>query len=317
MEASYTSTPQFDPEVFETPYIWSGRKGEKSKKVKEFDLEARAILDSEIVQKTSAFIQSNASAGKPFYIYAAFTQIHPPFLPQPGFVGKSKAGAYGDIQMQVDYNVGQILDTLKKAGVENNTILILTGDNAAGEDTDEGGSNGPWRGGLSTGYEGGTRTPGMIRWPGKIQSGKVTDEILSDLDWFSTLAHLVGEEDRIPNDRPIDSINQADFLLGKQERSNREYLVTYVGDRVFSVKWRTLKVHFFTAEATFSPIVEHTFPQVYDIKNDPDEKSELFRAEGYSHLWVTKPVMGILAEIQKSMAKYPNIKPGSEFEGYK
>lgn len=317
MEASYTSTPQFDPEVFETPYIWSGRKGEQSKKVKEFNLEARATLDSEIVQKTSTFIQSNAAAGKPFYIYAAFTQIHPPFLPQPGFLGKSKAGAYGDIQMQVDYNVGKILDTLKEAGVENNTILILTGDNAAGEDTDEGGSNGPWRGGLSTGYEGGTRTPGMVRWPGKIQPGKVTDEILSDLDWLSTLAHLVGEEDRIPKDRPIDSINQADFLLGKQEKSNREYLVTYVGDRVFSVKWRTLKVHFYTAESTFSPIVEHTFPQVYDIKNDPDEKSELFRAEGYSHLWVTKPVMGILAEIRKSMAKYPNIKPGSDFEGYK
>jgi arylsulfatase A-like enzyme len=316
MEASYTSTPQFDPDVFDIPYIWTGRKGEPSQKVKEFNLEARAVLDSEIVQKTAAFIQLNAAADKPFYIYAALTQIHPPFLPQPGFVGKSKAGAYADIQMQVDYNVGQILDAIKQAGVADNTILILTGDNAAGEDTDEGGSNGPWRGGLSTGYEGGTRTPGMIRWPGKIPFGRVTDEILSDLDWFSTLAHLVGEAARIPTDRPIDSINQADFLLGKQEQSNREHIVTYVGDRVFSVKWRSLKVHFFTAESTFSPIVEHTFPQVYDIKNDPDEKSELWRAQGYAHLWVMKPVMGILTELQKSMAQYPNIKPGEDFEGY-
>ncbi len=317
MEASYTSTAQFDPEVFDTPYIWQGKKGQKSQKVKEFNLEARAILDSEIVQKTTAFINSNAAKGEPFYVYAALTQIHPPFLPQPDFAGKSNAGAYADIQMQVDYNVGEIIDAIKKAGIEDNTILILTGDNAAGEDTDEGGSNGPWRGGLSTGYEGGTRTPGMIRWPGMIQSGKVTDEIFSDLDWFSTIAHLIGEETRIPKDRPYDSINQADFLLGKQEKSNREYIVTYVGDRVFSVKWRSLKVHFFTAESTFSPIVEHTFPQVYDIKNDPDEKSELWRAEGYSHLWVMKPVMSILTEIQRSMAKYPNIKPGSDFEGYK
>jgi arylsulfatase A-like enzyme len=317
MEASYTSTPQFDPDVFETPYIWAGKKGEKSQKVKEFNLEARALLDSEITEKTSAFIKEHAAEKKPFYIYVALTQIHPPFLPQPGFTGKSKAGVYADIQMQVDYNVGLILDAIREAGIELNTILILTGDNAAGEDTGEGGSNGPWRGGLSTGYEGGIRTVGMVRWPGKIEPGKVTDEIFSDLDWFPTLAHLVGEEGRIPQDRPYDGIDQADFLLGKQETSGREHIVTYVGDRVFSVKWRSLKVHFFTAESTFSPIVEHTFPQVFDIKNDPDELRELWREEGYSHLWVMKPVMGILTELAQSMQKYPNIKPGQNFNGYK
>jgi len=144
----------------------------------------------------------------------------------------------------------------------------------------------------------------------------VTDESLADLDWFPTLAHLVGEEDRIPGDRPYDGINQADFLLGKQDKSNREYVVTYVGDRVFSVKWRSLKVHFYTAESTFSPIVEHTFPQVYDIKNDPDEKRELWRSDGYAHLWVMKPVMGILTELQMSMKQYRNIRPGEDFPGY-
>jgi arylsulfatase A-like enzyme len=317
MEASYTSTPQFDSDVFEPPFIWTGKKGEKSQKVKEFNLEARALLDSEIVEKASVFIKAHATKKKPFYIYVALTQIHPPFLPQPGFTGKSKAGVYADIQMQVDYNVGLILDAIKETGVEENTILILTGDNAAGEDAGEGGSNGPWRGGLSTAYEGGIRTVGMLRWPGKIDAGKVTDEIISDLDWFPTLAHLVGEKGRIPQDRPYDGINQADFLLGKQEKSDREHIVTYVGDRVFSVKWRSLKVHFFTAESTFSPIVEHTFPQVFDIKNDPDELRELWREEGYSHLWVMKPVMGILTELAQSMQKYPNIKPGQDFKGYK
>ena len=316
MEASYTSTAQFDPEVFPTPYIWTGKKGQKSSKVKPFDLESRAVLDREIQEKTVAFVQARAREGRPFFIYAAFTQIHPPFLPHPDFVGKSRAGAYADIQMEVDRNVGRILDAIEDAGIEENTIVILTGDNAAGEDTDEGGSNGPWRGGLSTAYEGGIRTVGMMRWPEKIGTGQVTDEILADLDWFPTLAHLVGEEDRIPGDRPYDGINQADFLLGKQDKSNREYVVTYVGDRVFSVKWRSLKVHFYTAESTFSPIVEHTFPQVYDIKNDPDEKRELWRSDGYAHLWVMKPVMGILTELQMSMKQYRNIRPGEDFPGY-
>ena len=93
--------------------------------------------------------------------------------------------------------------------------------------------------------------------------------------------------------------------------------MTYVGERVFAVKWRSLKVHFFTAESTFAPIIEHTFPQVYDIKNDPDEKNELWRSEGYAHLWVIKPVMEILTELNKSMQEYPNINPGQDFGGYR
>ncbi|NIP98074.1 MAG: arylsulfatase, partial [Akkermansiaceae bacterium] len=156
-----------------------------------------------------------------------------------------------------------------------------------------------------------------IRWPGKIPAGKVSDEIVADLDWYSTLAHLIGEEKRIPGDRPVDSINQADFLLGKQENSNREHVVTFVGDRIFAVKWRTLKVHYYTAEGTFSPIVEHTFPPVYDIKNDPGETRELWRSEGYSHIWVMRPVMAVVGKLQASMKQYPNIAPGQDFAGYR
>jgi arylsulfatase len=127
---------------------------------------------------------------------------------------------------------------------------------------------------------------------------------------------MVGEQNRVPTDRPIDGIDQSDFLLGNKETSNREYIVTYVGDRVFAVKWRTLKVHFYTAEGTFAPIVEHTFPQVFDIKNDPGETRELWQAEGYSHLWVMKPVMDILGGLAVSQQRYPNIKPGQDFSGY-
>jgi len=156
----------------------------------------------------------------------------------------------------------------------------------------------------------------MIRWPGKIPGRKVTDEIFSDLDWYPTIAHLVGEEKRIPNDRPIDGINQSYYLLGKQEKSDREHIVTYVGDKVFAVKWRSTKVHFYTAEGTFSPIIEPTFPQVYDIKNDPGETRELWSSEGYAHLWVMKPVMEILTQTAISMKQYPNIKPGEDFKGY-
>jgi len=323
--ASYTSTPQFDPSVATVPYIWEGVKGKNATKVKLFDLKARAVMDREITEKSIAYIKLMAKAGKPFYNYIGLTHFHPPFLVHPDFENKSGAGVFADTVMEIDYNVGEILKAIKDAGIEHNTIVILTGDNAAGAFPVRGvasgevsGSNGPWRGGLSTGYEGGMRTPAMVRWPGKIPEGKVSDEIFADLDWYPTIAELAGAGKRVPTDRPIDGFSQTNFLLGKQDKSNREYVVTFVGTDVWSVKWRNMKIHFKTAEGTHDKVVGgYTFPQVYDIKNDPAENFELWGNEGYAHTWIMEPVSKILGSLQASMVKYRNIKPGEEFEGYK
>jgi len=321
--AGYTSTPQFDPEVAEIPHIWQGKKGEKSTKVRIYDVEAKSLLDRETTERTIAFIKKNVNRRKPFFTYVGFTHFHPPWGVHPDYENKSGAGIYADTKMEVDYNVGRILNAIKVAGVEDNTIIILTGDNGAanypspGIVTGEvGGSNGPWRGGLSTAYEGGIRTPAMVRWPENIPAGKVSDEIVADLDWYPTIANLIDEQKRIPTDRPIDGINQKDFLLGKQENSNRDYVVTYVGDKVFAVKWRNMKVHFAAAEGTHSVVQTYTFPQVFDIKEDVKESYELWGNEGYVHAWVMGPVMKILGELQGSMMEYPNIQPGQDFHGY-
>ncbi len=322
--SSYTSTPQFDPAVATVPYIWAGVKGKNAEKVKPFDLEARAMMDYEITKKSIAYIKNKAEEGKPFYNYIGLTHFHPPFRVHPDFVNKSKAGIFADTLMEVDHNISEILKAIKEAGIEDNTIVILTGDNAAGAfpvhgvaSGEVGGSNGPWRGGLSTAYEGGMRTPAIVRWPGKISKGKVSDEIFADLDWYPTIAEFAGAKALIPSDRPMDGFSQADFLLGKQEKSNREYVITFVGTDVWAVKWRNMKIHFKTAEGTHDRVVSYTFPQVYDIKNDPSETYELWGNEGYAHTWIMEPVSKILGQQQASMVKFPNIKPGEEFKGYK
>lgn len=322
--AAYTETPQFDPTVAEVPHFWQGVKGEPAVETELYDIPAKASMDSRTTTKSIDFIKTSARSGKPFYVYVAFTHFHPPWGVHPDFANKSKAGVYADTKMEVDNNVGRILDAIKDVGIADNTIVILTGDNGAanypspGVVTGEvGGSNGPWRGGLSTAYEGGMRTPAMIRWPGKISEGKVSDEIIADLDMYPTIANLIGEEKRIPKDRPMDGVNQADFLLGKQEKSNREYVVTYVGDTVFAVKWRNIKVHFASFEGTHSILRKYSFPQVFDIAEDPKESFELWGNEGYAHAWVMGPVTKILAGLADSMQKNPNIKPGQDFKGYK
>lgn len=322
--ASYTSTPQWDPTVAQTPHIWAGLKGQPAEMVKKFDLESRATMDSEIVQESLAFMESRAEATEPFYLYIELSHFHPPMLVHPNFVGKSKAGIFADTLMEVDYNVGEILKGINALGLDENTIVILTGDNAAGNFPVPGGvasgevsgSNGPWRGGLSTAYEGGMRTPAMVRWTGKIPAGVVSDEIFADLDWYPTIANFAGQGNRVPTDRPMDGVDQADFLLGKQENSNRQHVVTFVGEEIYAIKWRTMKIHFATTEGTHSTVQRYTFPQVYDIRNDPSENYELWGNEGYAHTWVMEPVSKIMAEVMGSMAKFRNINPGEYFEGY-
>ncbi|OUS34189.1 hypothetical protein A9Q94_17265, partial [Rhodobacterales bacterium 56_14_T64] len=234
--AAYTSTPEFDPTVAATPHFWEGKKGAPSYELGLYDIAGKTTFDREITDRSVDYIQRNAGEDDPFYLYVGFTQFHPPWVVHPDFEGVSGAGYYSDIKYEVDHNIGRILDALEAAGASEDTIVILTGDNGPGTlpqglgyaTGEVGGSTGPWRGALSTGYEGGMRTPGMIRWPGEIQPGIVTNEIISVLDIYPTLATLVGESGRIPTDRPIDGIDQSAFLLGEQETSNREHVVTFV-----------------------------------------------------------------------------------------
>ena len=129
--AAYTSTPQFDSAVAEVPHLWQGTKGQPSTKVRVYDKEAKSTLDRETTERTIEFIRANAAAGSPFFTYVGFTHFHPPWGVHPDFLGKSNAGLYADTKMEVDHNVGRILDAIREAGIERNTIVILTGDNGA------------------------------------------------------------------------------------------------------------------------------------------------------------------------------------------
>jgi arylsulfatase len=103
-----------------------------------------------------------------------------------------------------------------QAGIAEDTIVVWSSDNPAGRAPYMGGSNGPWRGHFASGFEGGMRAPAMVRWPGKVAAGAVTEEIFATYDWLPTLASLVGESKRVPDDRPIDGMDASAFLLGQR-----------------------------------------------------------------------------------------------------
>lgn len=171
-----------------------------------------------IIEKSVGFIER--SADKPFFLYIGTNDIHVPRFPHPRFVGKSGMGYRGDAILQFDYTVGKILEALEKQGLRENTLIVLSSDN--GPVVDDGYQDqsvellgdhrpaGDLRGGKYSNFEAGTRVPFIVSWPAKVKKGKVSDALVSHIDLFASMAHLVGETKQIGSD----SQNQLKALLG-------------------------------------------------------------------------------------------------------
>jgi len=146
---------------------------------------------------------------KPFFIYLAHNMPHTPLYASPAFKGRSQNGLYGDVIMELDWSAGEIIKALKEEGIYENTIFIFTSDNGPAK-----GSAKPLRGKKAQTWEGGQRVPGIFAWPSKIPNGKVTDEFVSTLDLFPTLAKI--SSSKIPSELQMDRIDISTFLFAPE-----------------------------------------------------------------------------------------------------
>ena len=251
------------------------------------------------------FIKSNASAGKPFYAYVALSLVHMPTLPNPAFAGKTGNGDWADCLAEMDHRTGQILDAIKEAGIEDNTLVVFASDNGPEATDPWQGCNGPWRGSYFTAMEGSLRAPFIIRWPGKVPAGRASNEIVHIVDCYPTLAHVAGAD--VPKDRPIDGIDQLDYLLGKQETSNREGFPAYVADRLSAVKWRNWKAHLIWQVNMYDPPLRLPLPKIINLLTDLKEERDV----GAKNSWVADPVTRIIGELETSLRKHSPIKAGT------
>jgi arylsulfatase len=313
-ESVYTSLPQFADSGLPTTYVLDSKKGQAPKKARPYDLEYRPLIDRDLTDRAISFMKRNAKANKPFFVYLPYTATHFPTMPHPEFAGKSGKGKWGDMLMQVDSYVGELMNTVDDLGIAEDTIFIFTADNgpealeAGGTsltvETALHGSAGPWRGTLFTGFEGALRVPFAMRWPSKIKPGIVSDEIVHVMDIFPTFAAIAGG--KTPSDRPIDGIDVSDFLLGKKEKSGRDGFVVYMGNDVFGVKWKDWKIHMKEQDAWNTPLRTYTMPRVYNLMSDPQEKDNVL----FPHTWVLKAGLPLLEEHITSLSKYPPIPTG-------
>ncbi len=162
------------------------------------------------------FIEKNKD--HPFFLYVAHNMPHVPLHVSDKFKGKTARGLYGDVIEEVDWSVGQILAALKKNGLEENTWVIYTSDNGPWlRFGNHGGCADPLREGKGTAWEGGTRTPCLMRWSGKIPAGKQCDDMIMTIDLFPTIAKLI--DAKLP-EHPIDGLDVWPIISGQPGAKN-------------------------------------------------------------------------------------------------
>ncbi|MDR6517926.1 MULTISPECIES: arylsulfatase [Variovorax] len=304
-ESQFTSTTGFDPSVVDLPYIMEGRCGEPSRQVKVYDLESRRAIDEELVARSCDFMRRHSEAGRPFFLYLPMVHLHFPTLPHRDFAGRTGNGDFADSMAEMDHRVGQVIDEVERLGLADDTLFIFCSDNGPEFRAPYRGTAGPWRGTYHTAMEGSLRVPFIARWPGRIEPGRVSNEIVHVTDVFATLAKVAGAE--IPADRPIDGVDQLPFLRGEQTKSAREGFPFFIKNELRALKWRDWKLHFYWEPEVNEGKGKLESPYLFNIIRDPKEETDVL----VFNTWVMGPMLRMLKAFNDSCLQFPNTPPGA------
>lgn len=266
-------------------------------------------VDSTLTAKAIEFIE--AAPHKPFFVYLALVATHTHITPHKRFRGTSRIGQLGDYINEMDYHVGEIMDTLDRLGIADNTILFFSSDNG-GQSSDHhtAGKNldlrdasqdvapksksaktdartkhghktsGIFRGGKGSNYEGGFRVPFIVRWPGKVPAGRATDEMISLADILATTAGLLGEA--LPDSAGPDSFDLSPVMLGKEVKNPiRATVISQTGKGLLAYRSGDWKIRF-TKKPRWTnegPVLADAPEGLYHLATDPSETADLAKKQ--------------------------------------
>ena len=197
-------------------------------------------ITTQLTERSVQFIEKNKD--KPFFLYVPHPMVHVPLYVSDKFKGKSKAGLFGDVMMEIDWSVGQILETLRKHQLDKNTLVIFTSDNGPWLSYgDHAGSAGPLREGKGTMFDGGCRESALMWWPGTIPAGSECTTPAMTIDLLPTVAELIGA--RLPK-HPIDGKSIVKLLKGTSDTSPHEAYYFYYGRQLQAIRMGKWKLHF-------------------------------------------------------------------------
>lgn len=215
---------------------------------------------------------------EPFFLYLPHTMPHLPLYASPAFEGKSNRGLYGDVIEELDWSVGQVIESLKKNGLTENTLVIFTSDNGPWTIFDiEGGSAGKLRNGKGTTFEGGQRVPTIFSFPSKIKAGSVYDDLALHLDIFPTILKLAGYQAALPN--PIDGEDVSSILTANGKRKGDEFIY-YSNGKIEAFRKGDWKIRL-AQPASKNYLNGETIPAteafLFNLKEDVSETKNLYQ----------------------------------------
>ena len=324
--------PDMSPEMLAffkkvTTGILEGEAGGKAREISKVTEDNIAELDMMMTENVLKQLDAYAKAKKPFFMSVNFAKNHQPNLPSKQFVGKSASKSkYADCVVEMDYNVGRVMDKIRELGISENTIVIYTVDNGAWQDVYPDAGYTPFRGSKGTDREGGSRVPAIAWWPGQIKAGSDSHAIVGGLDMMATFANLAGVE--LPkNDREgvpmvFDSYDMSNVLFneGKPLRDDWFYF-TESELSPGAVRVGRFKAVFNTrgdngAQAGSDMPGQQlgwrgdetyvaTVPAIYDLWQDPQERYDIFMNSYTEKTWTLPIFNKATQDLMKSYVEYP------------
>jgi arylsulfatase len=310
-ECLWPTDPWYDQERDPVSRMLEVKRGDAD--VTEHDqltLDVRRDCDTEYLRRAETFIRSSAGDGKPFFVYFNHSLMHMPVIPRGEFKGKSGQGDWADSLLELDADFGTLLDLLDELGVAGDTLVVFAGDNGPEDVLLWRGTPGYWEGSYFAGGEGNLRTPCIVRWPGRVPSGRASDEIMHVTDWFTTVLGAAGVD--APGDRVIDGVDQLDWLSGDSETSSREGYIYWMGPQMYGVKWHNFKLVLVAQMHMQDTAAKLATPRLINLAIDPQEREAV--ALPHLHTWVAAHFNRLIAEFEASVKREAPIPTGAPLD---
>jgi arylsulfatase A-like enzyme len=301
-------------------------------------IERMKTCDDEFVAGATDWIKRQHSAGKPWFCWLNTTHMHARTHTKPGSVGQAGRwqSRYHDTMIDHDRNVGDLLTLLDELGIAKKTIVLYSTDNGPHMNTWPDGAMTPFRSEKNTNWEGAFRVPALLRWPGKIPAGAVSNDILSHHDWIPTFLAAAGEpqvKDKLLKGHQaagktfkvhLDGYNMLPFLTGKEKKNPRQGFIYFNDDGdLVALRFDNWKMVFMeqrakgTLELWAEPFVPLRIPKLYNLRTDPFERADS-TSNTYWDWYLSKAYMimaaqGLVGEFLKTFEAYPPRQRAASF----
>jgi arylsulfatase len=295
-------------------------------------------IDDDVAARTIDFIDRQHKAGKPFFLWVNFTHMH--FRTHVKPESRGQAGQwmseYADVMIDHDKNVGSVLDALDKLGLADNTFVMYSTDNGPHTNSWPDGGTTPFRSEKNTNWEGAFRVPGMVRWPGKIKAGTISNQMISHMDWLPTFVAAAGEPDvkeKLLTGHHaagktfkvhLDGYNQLPFLTGETDKSAREDFFYFSDDGdLLALRYDNWKLVFAeqrvsgTMKLWFEPFVMLRVPKLFNLRTDPfefaDVTSNTYWDWFIDHVYLLVPAQKLVGDFLATFRDYPTRQKAASF----